>query len=90
MSESVLYGEDIDRVLIKRTGKNPLEDVCDFMRKLLLQERFYSCKVDCIQKNTGGLKSEIEENVIFTFQINKKFYFSKTLKELQSFCKQYS
>lgn len=94
MTDSVLYGEDVDRALIKRTGSS-LEDVRAFLRKLLLQERFYSCKVDCIQKNTGtvayGMNSfDIEDNVIFTFQINKKFYFSKTLKELDLFCRQYS
>ena len=94
MSDSVLYGQDIDKALIKRSG-SPIDDVKVFLCKLLLQERFYSCKVDCIQKNTGTIANgasllNIEENVIFTFQLNKKFYFSKTLKELDIFCRQYS
>lgn len=29
------------------------------------------------------------ENVIFTFKVNKKFSFTKTLKEVEKFCKDY-
>jgi hypothetical protein len=35
MSDSVLYGQDIDKALIKRSG-SPIDDVKVFLRKLLL------------------------------------------------------
>ena len=52
MSESLMYGNEIDRAMIKRSG-NLKEDVRIFLRKMISQERFYNVKVDCIQKNTG-------------------------------------
>lgn len=30
------------------------------------------------------------ENIIFTFKVNKKFYFTKSLKEVDQFCKEFS
>jgi hypothetical protein len=47
MTDSVLYGADIDRAMIKRSG-NLKEDVRVFLHKLVSQERFYNVKVDCI------------------------------------------
>ena len=95
MSDSMLYGTEVDRVLMKRTD-NVLEDVRAFMLKLLQQEKVFKVKVDCIQKNIGASKSPLFlsssgqenqkgidfDNIIFTFQVNKKFYFTKTLIEV--------
>jgi hypothetical protein len=74
------------------------------MLKLLKQEKVFKVKVDCIQKNIGASKSPLFlsssgqekqkgidfDNIIFTFQINKKFYFTKTLIEVDQFCKEYT
>ena len=49
----MIYGKDIDQVLIKRTD-NLLEDIRNFLSKLLNQEQIYKIRVDCIQKNMGG------------------------------------
>ena len=33
-------------------------------------------------------KSDVD-NILFTFQVNKKVYFTKTLKEVEQFCLEY-
>jgi hypothetical protein len=38
----------------------------------------------------GGPNQADLENIIFTFKVNKKFYFTKSLKEVDQFCKEFS
>jgi hypothetical protein len=38
----------------------------------------------------GGPNQADLENIIFTFKVNKKFYFTKSLKEVDQFCKELS
>ena len=82
--------------MVKRSD-SLLEDVRLFLLQLLKSEQVYKVKVDCIQKNMGNTSPRIPtvieksdvDNILFTFQVNKKVYFTKTLKEVEQFCLEY-
>ncbi len=52
MSESLLYGTEVDHALVKRSD-SILEDVRIYLINLMSQEQVFKIKVDCIQKNLG-------------------------------------
>ena len=45
---------------------------------------------EAIEPNQGAIMQQEDlENIIFTIKINGKFYFTKSLKEVDIFCKEY-